>query len=108
MKPDSKMASLYLDEISIRLAARTPLCLSATVRPGDILTGVAAERRQSGMLLQDPLLFPRLSVGGNPLSGLSIRKRQPIFSKVGSAGFVTRDRTDAPGALATVGEETGR
>lgn len=137
MKPDSTMDGLYLDEISIRLAGRTLLCLSATVRPSDILTvmcpsgsgksamladlggfldpvftgsgrividgrditAVAAEKRQAGMLLQDPLLFPYLSVGGNLLSaGL------PII-------LVTHDRTDAEaagGKLATIGEETNR
>lgn len=138
MKPDSKMDSLYLDENSIRLAGRTLLCLSATVRPGDILTvmglsgsgksamladlggfhdpvftgsgrmvidgrditGVAAEKRQAGMLLQDPLLFPHLSVGGNLLFGLaaSIRKRdqrrrmaEQALADVELGGFFDRD-----------------
>ena len=44
---------------------------------GDDLTGIAAEKRRCGMLFQDPLLFPHLSVGGNLLFGLtpSIVKR---------------------------------
>jgi len=138
MKPDGKTDGLYLDEISISLAGRTLLCLSATVRPGDILTvmgpsgsgksallaylggfldpvftgsgrvlidgrdltGIPAEKRQAGMLFQDPLLFPHLSVGGNLLFGLtaSIRKRaqrrrmaEQALADVELGGFFDRD-----------------
>lgn len=148
MKPDSKMDGLYLDEISIRLAGRTLLCLSATVRPGDILTvmgpsgsgksallaylggfldpvftgsgrifidgrditGLAAEKRQAGMLLQDPLLFPHLSVGGNLLFGLSasIRKRdqrrrmaERAFTDVDLSGIFDRDAATRSGGQKT-------
>lgn len=138
MKPEGKTDGLKLDEISIRLAGRTLFCLSATVRPGEILsvmgssgsgksallaylggfldpvftasgrilidgcdiTGVAAEKRQAGMLFQDPLLFPHLSVGGNLLFGLTaaIRKRdqrrrmaEQALSDVELGGFFDRD-----------------
>ncbi|CAN7276133.1 ATP-binding cassette domain-containing protein [Pararhizobium sp. LjRoot238] len=138
MKPDGKTDGLYLDEISISLAGRTLLRISATVRPGDILTvmgpsgsgksallaylggfldpvftgsgrvlidgrdltGIPAEKRQAGMLFQDPLLFPHLSVGGNLLFGLtaSIRKRpqrqrmaEQALADVELGGFFDRD-----------------
>ncbi|WP_349436560.1 ATP-binding cassette domain-containing protein [Pararhizobium sp. A13] len=138
MKPDGKADGLHLDEISISLAGRTLLWLSATVSPGDILTvmgpsgsgksallaylggfldpvftgsgrilidgrdvaGIPAEKRQAGMLFQDPLLFPHLSVGGNLLFGLtaSIRKRgqrrrmaEQALAEVELSGFFDRD-----------------
>ncbi len=109
MKPGSKTDGLHLDAISIGLHGRTLLCLSAVVRPGDVLTvmgpsgsgksallaylggfldpvftangrlsidgsdltGIPAENRRCGLLFQDPLLFPHLSVGGNLLFGLT-------------------------------------
>ena len=67
---------------------------------GDDLTGVAAEKRQAGMLFQDPLLFPHLSVGGNLLFGLTaaIRKRdqrrrmaEQALADVELGGFFDRD-----------------
>lgn len=67
---------------------------------GDDLTGVAAEKRRCGMLFQDPLLFPHLSVGGNLLFGLtpSIAKRdqrrrmvEQALVDVELAGFFDRD-----------------
>jgi putative thiamine transport system ATP-binding protein len=67
---------------------------------GDDLTGVAAEKRRCGMLFQDPLLFPHLSVGGNLLFGLtpSIAKRDQRRRMVEQAlvdvelgGFFDRD-----------------
>lgn len=67
---------------------------------GDELTGVAAEKRRCGMLFQDPLLFPHLSVGGNLLFGLtpSIVKRDQRRRMVERAlvdveleGFFDRD-----------------
>jgi putative thiamine transport system ATP-binding protein len=67
---------------------------------GDDLTGVAAEKRRCGMLFQDPLLFPHLSVGGNLLFGLtpSIAKRdqrrrmvEQALVDVELAGFFERD-----------------
>ncbi len=67
---------------------------------GDDLTGIAAEKRRCGMLFQDPLLFPHLSVGGNLLFGLtpSIARRDQRRRMVEQAlidveleGFFDRD-----------------
>jgi putative thiamine transport system ATP-binding protein len=67
---------------------------------GDDLTAVAAEKRRCGMLFQDPLLFPHLSVGGNLLFGLtpSIARRdqrrrmvEQALVEVELEGFFDRD-----------------
>jgi putative thiamine transport system ATP-binding protein len=67
---------------------------------GNDLTGIAAEKRGCGMLFQDPLLFPHLSVGGNLLFGLtpSIAKRdqrrrmvEQALADVDLDGFFERD-----------------
>ncbi|WP_346795759.1 ATP-binding cassette domain-containing protein [Halomonas sp. Bachu 37] len=56
-----------------------------------------AEQRGIGLLFQDPLLFPHLSVGGNLRFGLPRRvkdKRQQVtqaLGQVGLAGFAERD-----------------
>jgi putative thiamine transport system ATP-binding protein len=47
-------------------ALRPPLALEGTVRlDGHDLAGVPLERRGLGVLFQDPMLFPHLSVGDN-------------------------------------------
>jgi putative thiamine transport system ATP-binding protein len=67
---------------------------------GRDITGIPAEKRQAGMLFQDSLLFPHLSVGGNLLFGLSaaIRKRsqrrrmaEQALADVELGGFFDRD-----------------
>lgn len=61
------------------------------------LDTLPAERRGIGLLFQDPLLFPHLSVGGNVRFGLQHRandKRQQVaqaLEQVGLAGFEARD-----------------
>lgn len=64
------------------------------------LTGMPAQNRGAGMLFQDPLLFPHLSVGGNLLFGLSAAIRQKdqrrrlaleALEDVDLAGFFDRD-----------------
>ena len=66
----------------------------------DDLTSVAAEKRRFGMLFQDPLLFPHLSVGGNLLFGLTpsiVRREQrrrmveQALADVELEGFFDRD-----------------
>lgn len=64
---------------------------------GRPLAGLPPERRNIGLLFQDPLLFPHLSVAGNILfgvpRGLSGRREQVTgwLEDVGMAGFETRD-----------------
>lgn len=63
------------------------------------VTPLPAERRQIGVLFQDDLLFPHLSVGQNLSFGLSRRVRGPgrqtrvddSLAEAGLAGFADRD-----------------
>ncbi|WP_311063482.1 ATP-binding cassette domain-containing protein [Halomonas sp. DWK9] len=68
------------------------------VRLGDInVLSLPAEQRGVGLLFQDPLLFPHLSVGGNLRFGLPRRSPQKnaqiakALDQVGLAGFEGRD-----------------
>ncbi|HZS81819.1 MAG TPA: ATP-binding cassette domain-containing protein [Stellaceae bacterium] len=67
---------------------------------GREVTRLAAERRGIGILFQDDLLFPHLSVGGNlafglapHLRGRAARRRaiEAALAKAGLAGFAARD-----------------
>lgn len=66
---------------------------------GRDLCGVPLERRRIGILFQDDLLFPHLSVGGNLLFGLEPGLGRPerrgrveaALEEVGLAGFFDRD-----------------
>lgn len=68
----------------------------------DLLT-LPAEKRGIGLLFQDPLLFPHLSVGGNLRFGLSQsapEKRQRVsraLAQIGLAGFEQRDTATLSG-----------
>lgn len=61
------------------------------------LLTVAAEKRGIGLLFQDPLLFPHLSVGGNVRFGLPRQAQdkhhqvQQALKQVGLEGFAKRD-----------------
>ncbi|MCA1407154.1 ATP-binding cassette domain-containing protein [Ensifer sp. IC3342] len=64
------------------------------------LTDVAANERHAGILFQDPLLFPHLSVGGNILfaipqavKGQKMRRQiaEQALEQIGLAGFFDRD-----------------
>ncbi len=63
------------------------------------LTSVATEQRALGLLFQDSLLFPHLSVGGNLLFGLRpqstpahrSRRVDEALASVGLKGFAQRD-----------------
>ncbi|MDG2452324.1 MAG: ATP-binding cassette domain-containing protein [Paracoccaceae bacterium] len=69
------------------------------VLDGVDVTNLAAERRRIGILFQDDLLFPHLSVGDNLAFGLSAAVRGPertarvqdALSEIGLADFATRD-----------------
>lgn len=67
---------------------------------GGEVTGLPPERRRAGILFQDDLLFPHLSVGGNLLFGLPaiVAGRQArgqvvaeALASAGLAGFADRD-----------------
>ena len=61
------------------------------------LDTLPAEQRGIGLLFQDPMLFPHLSVGGNLRFGLPQRTKDKIqqvakaLEQVGLSGFETRD-----------------
>ena len=67
---------------------------------GEDVTSLPTERRRIGILFQDELLFPHLSVGGNLAFGLtpSLRGRaarrkriDSALQEIGLEGFATRD-----------------
>ena len=67
---------------------------------GDEVTGLPTEARRIGILFQEELLFPHLSVGGNLAFGLSpgLRGRaerrariEQALADVGLAGYAERD-----------------
>jgi putative thiamine transport system ATP-binding protein len=71
---------------------------SGDVRLGEqSLLRLPAEARGMGLLFQDPLLFPHLSVGGNLRFGLphNIRNKQQVIAEalvqIGMKGFEHRD-----------------
>jgi putative thiamine transport system ATP-binding protein len=67
---------------------------------GEDITLLAAEQRRVGILFQDPLLFPHMSVGGNlmfaipaKIKGKEIRKKlaNQALEQAGLNGFFDRD-----------------
>lgn len=64
---------------------------------GRNITGLPAERSGVGLLFQDPLLFPHLSVAGNLRFGLKDRSAgadaaiDQALQQIGLAGFARRD-----------------
>jgi putative thiamine transport system ATP-binding protein len=64
---------------------------------GNDVTDLPAEQRRIGLLFQDPMLFPHLSVMGNLLFGLPAAatdrrgRAQAALSEVGLEGYGTRD-----------------
>lgn len=129
---------LQLEEVSIGLAGRTLIEVSARIGPGEILTvmgpsgsgkstllayiagfldpafaasgrvwldgrditALPASQRRTGMLFQDPMLFPHMSVGDNLLfairagSGDRSRRRETAeaaLEEAGLAGYFERD-----------------
>lgn len=64
---------------------------------GQDITGLPAERSGVGLLFQDPLLFPHLSVAGNLRFGLKDHRADAdtvigeALQQIGLAGFARRD-----------------
>jgi putative thiamine transport system ATP-binding protein len=64
---------------------------------GEDVSALPAERRRIGLLFQDALLFPHLSVGGNVLFGLPAEapdrraEAEALLADVGLAGTFQRD-----------------
>ncbi|MDE0921845.1 ATP-binding cassette domain-containing protein [Aurantimonas coralicida] len=76
---------------------------------GRDLTGLPPERRRAGLLFQDALLYPHMSVGGNLLFGLSAqvtgrsRRRataEAMLERVGLPGHLDRDPATLSGGQA--------
>ena len=76
---------------------------------GRDLTGLPPERRRVGLLFQDALLYPHMSVGGNLLFGLSAqvkgrsRRRaaaEAMLERVGLPGHLDRDPATLSGGQA--------
>ena len=79
---------------------------SVLVNGADVCS-LAAERRHIGLLFQDPLLFPHLSVAGNlrfALQSNAKQKNQAIsegLNDIGLAGFDGRDPSTLSGGQAS-------
>lgn len=80
-----------------------------TLLNGRDLTGLPPERRRVGLLFQDALLYPHMSVGGNLLFGLSpqvkgrSRRRaaaEAMLERVGLPGHLDRDPATLSGGQA--------
>ncbi|EAS48823.1 ATP-binding protein, ABC-type transporter [Aurantimonas manganoxydans SI85-9A1] len=76
---------------------------------GRDLTGLPPERRRVGLLFQDALLYPHMSVGGNLLFGLSARvtgrsrrraAAEAMLERVGLPGHLDRDPATLSGGQA--------
>lgn len=98
MGPSGAGKSTLLSAISGHLAPDFSISGAITLEGQNLLSRPAAERRV-GILFQDHLLFPHLSVGGNLAFGLSpavAKKDRPgviaaALADIGLAGFEHRD-----------------
>lgn len=96
MGPSGSGKSTLLAYIAGFLDREFTACGGVWLGKRDLLT-LPAEERGIGLLFQDPLLFPHLSVGGNLRFGLSRQdhdKHQQVtqaLEQVGLAGFEERD-----------------
>lgn len=73
---------------------------------GAALNGLPPHRRRVGLLFQDPLLFPHLSVGENLAFGLARRHKdrraraEAALAEIGLEGFFSRDPATLSGGQA--------
>ena len=104
MGPSGAGKSTLLSAISGHLAPDFSISGTITLEGQNLLSRPAAERRV-GILFQDHLLFPHLSVGGNLAFGLSpavAKKDRPgiiaaALADIGLSGFEHRDPTTLSG-----------
>lgn len=74
---------------------------------GDDICSLAAERRRIGLLFQDPLLFPHLSVAGNLRFAMQSNAQEKSriinegLDELGLAGFSDRDPNTLSGGQAS-------
>ena len=99
MGPSGIGKSTLLDAIGGHLAHDFH-CTGSVVLNGRDVTALPAERRRIGILFQDALMFPHLSVGDNLAFGIppSLRGRGPrraavqaALDQAGLSGFADRD-----------------
>lgn len=99
MGPSGVGKSTLLDAIGGHLARGFRVAGSVTLDGRDVLA-LPAEARRVGILFQDALLFPHLSVGDNLAFGLAQRVRgraarraavEAALAQAGLAGFAGRD-----------------
>ncbi len=100
MGPSGSGKSSLLAFVAGFLDARVFASEGAVLVDGDNVSRLPPERRRIGLLFQDDLLFPHLSVGGNLMFGLpaAIRDRaerrslvEAALADAGLAGFADRD-----------------
>lgn len=107
MGPSGSGKSTLLSYIAGFLDLRTFAAKGQIMIDGETIVDLPAEDRHVGILFQDPVLFPHLTVAGNLLFGLQRgrwrdrRKRQAMASdalaSAGLAGFEHRDPSTLSG-----------
>jgi putative thiamine transport system ATP-binding protein len=107
MGPSGSGKSTLLSYIAGFLDQRTFVAKGQILVGGERIEDRPAEERHMGILFQDPVLFPHLTVAGNLLFGLprgkwrDRHKRRPIVSEAlanaGLAGFEDRDPSTLSG-----------
>ena len=99
MGPSGSGKSTLLDAVGGHLAHAFTMAGLVSLE-GRVLNGVAPEDRRIGLLFQDPVLFPHLSVGDNLAFGLcaSIRgraaRRESVSRALERAGLSGMERRD--------------
>lgn len=109
MGPSGIGKSTLLDAIGGHLGPGFAVSGQASLNGQDLI-GLPPERRRIGMLFQDAMMFPHLSVGGNLAFGLSRRIKgakarraavEAALEQAGLAGFHDRDPATLSGGERT-------